>query len=69
MPQVTINLPEGTSAAKVQKILDSYQNKVDNQYANGKAKREAVQALIKKHQSDYGIALAAAKKRHGIKAS
>lgn len=65
----TIDLPEGMDASKVKKILESYETKQKTQYATGKAKRDAVQGLIKRHQPEYDQLLTAAKRKHGVASS
>ncbi|KKM80389.1 hypothetical protein LCGC14_1340350 [marine sediment metagenome] len=65
----TVDLPADMTAAKAKKIIEAYEKKQKTQYAAGKAKREAVQALVKRHQGDYDKLLDAAKRKHGVPAS
>jgi hypothetical protein len=59
-------VPEGMTPEQLSKIVASYQKKQVTQYAGGKAKREAVQALIKAHKPEYDALLAKTKKVHGV---
>ncbi len=71
MPDKTIqvDVPDGMSAEQLQKLVATYVPHKLQQYKTGKAKREAVQALIKKHQLEYDAFLVVAKKKNGVTTS
>lgn len=62
----TVALPEGFDAKKVAEIVARYQKNQVSFKKQSQARREAVNALIEKHQPEYDALLVARKKAHGI---
>lgn len=65
----TIDLPEGYDAKKLAEIVARYEKNQVSFAKLGKARREAVNALIAKHQPEYDALLTVAKKKHGVPAT